>query len=317
VGLLAAVALAVGATGVAYSILDDGRITVVGVLVTVVLLVQFASFLSDLEEQARSGAEARSISLLRALWEPRRLLEVVVDFALICASFLASYVLLVDGLGNGPQRDVFLAGLPVVLALRYVGFVVAGVYRRVWRFAGTHDAVAVAAACAASALGAFVLVRFERGSLESFPPEVFVVDAVLSFLLVVAARVAGGRFLGRETGSDGPRRRVLIVGAGRSGRSLARELRETPGQRVVGFLDDNPGVRRRRVLGIVVSGALDEIDAVLASSAPDEVVVTIPDAPAERLTPVVQACEQLGIPCRFVRRQSEAGPAALLEAQAK
>ena len=318
--LLAAVALAVGATGVAYNILDDGRVTVVGVLVTVVLLVQFASFLSDLEERARSGDAARPVSLLRALTEPRRLLEVVVDFGLMCASFLGAYVLLVDGLGAPAERAVFLAALPVVLTLRYVCFVVAGVYRRVWRFAGTHDAVAVAVACGVSAVGAYAVVRLQRGSLESFPPQIFLVDAVLAFVLVVAARIAGGRVLAAvDAGREGPRRRVLIVGAGRSGRSLARELRETPGERVVGFVDDNPGVRRRRVLGVVVAGALEEIDAVLSAAVPDEVVVTIPDAPAERLAPVVQACERAGVPCRFVRRQSEAGPAALrdLEAQPK
>ena len=50
----------------------------------------------------------------------------------------------------------------------------------------------------------------------------------------------------------------MIVGAGRSGRALARELAETPDRRVVGFLDDNPRVRRRRVLGVKVLGGLDE-----------------------------------------------------------
>ena len=35
------------------------------------------------------------------------------------------------------------------------------------------------------------------------------------------------------------RRRTLIVGAGRGGRSLLRELRETPGEQVVGFVMAN------------------------------------------------------------------------------
>ena len=73
--------------------------------------------------------------------------------------------------------------------------------------------------------------------------------------------------------------------------------------RVVGFLDDNPDVRRRRVRGVVVLGALDEIDAALESAHPDEVLITIPGA--ERLAEITAACATAGIPCRLVHRQTE------------
>jgi UDP-GlcNAc:undecaprenyl-phosphate GlcNAc-1-phosphate transferase len=302
VALLALIAIAVGATGVAYSVLDNGRVTVVGVLVTMVLLVQFASFLSDLEQRARSGAGGSAPSLLRGMLEPRRLAEILLDFVLICVSFLAAYALLVDGLGTAEQRDVFLAALPVVVAARYLCFVVAGVYRRVWRFAGARDALVIAIACAASALAALVVVETTR-SLASFPWEVFALDALLATVLVAGSRVLLGLALeARDHARSDERRRVLVVGAGRAGRSLARELRETPGTRVVGFVDDNPGVRRRRIAGVTVAGGLDEIELIVGSTRPDEVLVTIPDAPAERLARVARACREADVGCRFLRR---------------
>jgi FlaA1/EpsC-like NDP-sugar epimerase len=166
-------------------------------------------------------------------------------------------------------------------------------------------------------VAAYLIVLFNRGSLASFPEQVFLLDAVFSAVLVVAARVTVGRMLQRrEEGRPERRRRVLIVGAGRTGRSLARELRETRGERAVAFLDDNPRVRRRRVLGVIVAGSLDEVEAALATTLPDEVVVTIPDVPAERMAAVVQACEEAGVPCRFLRRQTEP-PMASLEAQVR
>ena len=76
--LLAIVASAIGATALAYNVLDNGRLTAIGVLVTFVLLVQFGSFLSDLEERSRRGVEGPEPSLWRALiFEPRRLFEVL------------------------------------------------------------------------------------------------------------------------------------------------------------------------------------------------------------------------------------------------
>ena len=140
--LLAIVASAIGATALAYNVLDNGRLTAIGVLVTFVLLVQFGSFLSDLEERSRRGVEGPEPSLWRALiFEPRRLVEVFADFVLICASFLAAYLLAVGGMGTEFERSVYLSALPILLATRYVFFVALGVYRRVWRFATARDVV--------------------------------------------------------------------------------------------------------------------------------------------------------------------------------
>ena len=104
------------------------------------------------------------------------------------------------------------------------------------------------------------------------------------------------------------------MGAGHAGRGLARELRDTHEARVLGFLDDNPRVRRRRILGVSVLGGLDEASRAIAGIRAEEVLVTIPDAPRERLDAVVRASEEAGIPCRIVRRVTEFTTAAPVEA---
>jgi UDP-GlcNAc:undecaprenyl-phosphate/decaprenyl-phosphate GlcNAc-1-phosphate transferase len=312
--LLALVAAAIGATALAYNVLDNARLTAFGVLLTFVLLVQFGSFLSDLEERSRRGEATEQVSLWKALvFEPRRLIEVVVDFVVICATFLTAYLLVIGGLGTEFERSIFLAALPILLATRYVFFVALGVYRRVWRFATARDVVPIALGCVVSGVVAY-LVLIALRDIGPFPAlEVFVVDAVLCTLLVGASRLTlrllpETRALGRD------RRRVLVVGAGRAGRGLARELRDTHEARVVGFLDDNPRVRRRRILGITVVGGLDEAPRAIAGARADEVLVTIPDAPQARLDEVVRAADAAGIPCRIVRRVTEISIAEPVEA---
>ena len=81
------------------------------------------------------------------------MIEIVVDFGLMCGSFLAAYCIVVDGLGNDVERAAFLAALPVVLGTRYLCFVLGGIYRRVWRYAATTDELVIAIACAVSAVG--------------------------------------------------------------------------------------------------------------------------------------------------------------------
>ena len=262
VAALTLLAALLGATALAYNVLANARVTAVGVLISFVVLVQFASFLGDLQERSRREDPGPSPPLWRAfLSNPRRLVEVLTDFAIICVSFLASYLLFVDGGGTlHPARRSSSRTLPILLGVRYVLFVVFGIYRRIWRFASARDLLAIAGAVALSVPLTIGIVRAIR-PLTDFPLEIFFVDALLCMTLVAASRLVLRLLPGLSSVRGAPQQRVLIVGAGRSGRALARELAETPETRVVGFVDDNPALRRRRIHGVTVHGALDDVDA--------------------------------------------------------
>jgi len=81
---------------------------------------------------------------------------------------------------------------------------------------------------------------------------------------------------------------------------------------VVGFVDDNPALRRRRVHGVAVLGGLTEVASVIGRTSPDVVLVTIPNAPRERLDAVVRACAEAEVTCRFVRRDVDLDPRVIL-----
>ena len=306
VALLAVIGIALGATAVAYNVLDRPAVTALGILVTFALLVQFGSFLAELSEDARRGRPGDT-SLRHAITvQPRRLAEVVVDAILVTGTFLAAYLLLVDGRGTELQRGTFLAVLPVLLGATYVAYVVLGVYRRAWRYATGSDLAVMALASGLGTLAAVGIVLATR-ELGDFPASVF-----LLYGIAAAALAAGTRCLVRfvpEAGgrANETRRRVLVVGAGSAGRGVARDLRRVADVRVVGFLDDNPRLARRRVNGVPVLGSTGDAPDVLAATRADEVVVTIPEAQPERLAALARACEKVGVRSRVVRGAAVSG----------
>src|SRR5262245_415947 len=312
--LLAAIAAGLGGTSLAYSVLANARVTLVGALITFALLVQFAGFLTDLDEGVVQPG-GRPVRLRRILLAPRRLAEVLIDFALVIASFSLAYLLIVNGSGTNYQKHIFLVSLPVLLAARALTFIPFGLYSGVWRFAGSREAVAIVLAIAVSEVLAGAVV-WATNDLGDFPISVYVVDALIALVLIGGSRF-GERALFRALSTlkeRDSRRRTLIVGAGRGGRSLLRELRETVGEQVVGFVDDDPRLRRRRMQGAPVLGGSHEIERILSQTRPDVVLVTIPDAPHERLDAVVRACADAGVPCRLVRRQIHLDPVAVMGA---
>ena len=302
--LLAIVSSAIGATALAYNVLDNGRLTAIGVLVTFVLLVQFGSFLSDLEERSRRGVEGPEPSLWRALvFDPRRLVEVFVDFVLICASFLAAYVLAVDGRGTVYERSVYLSALPILLGSRYVFFVALGVYRRVWRYADRPGR------------------RADRPRLRRLCGR-----RVPDPYRAQADRLVPGipDLRGRRRPLHRPRRRLEARPAPRPGddRPPARRAsacsspapaarvaasRASCGRRATRAWSDSSTTTHAsaagRILGVSVVGGLDEARAAISSTRADEVLVTIPDAAQERLDAVIEAADGAGIPCRIVVRR--------------
>jgi UDP-GlcNAc:undecaprenyl-phosphate/decaprenyl-phosphate GlcNAc-1-phosphate transferase len=316
--LLATISIALGATSLAYNVIDDAKITAIGVLITFALLVQFASFLGDVERTPTALAGKRPGLLAGLVVHRRRLIEVLVDAVLIVASFYAAYVLRLGSNGTVSQRTVFIAMLPVLLFARYLVFIPLGLYRGVWRYASARDAARVVAAVAISEFLAFGFISATR-SWDSFPRGILVIDALLCTMLVGASRFwERAAYRGLSTlRSRGPRRRVLVVGAGRSGRSLARELRETSGEAVVGFVDDDPRLWRRRLLGVPVLGSADEMRRIVLEARPELVLVTIPNAPSERLDFVRDACDEASVDCRFVRREIDPDPWTSLSARAR
>ncbi|MDP9285918.1 MAG: hypothetical protein M3P41_13345 [Actinomycetota bacterium] len=302
--LLALMSAALGATSLAYQAFDNGRVAALGVLVTFALLIQFGSFLADVDRtQERRPVFAFS----------RRIAEVIVDGALISASFLAAYLLRFDGIGTLNQRHFFLLTLPVLLLCRYVALLLLGMYAGVWRYAGSRDVLRAFVAIGSSSVAALGIVVLTQGALGDFSRSVFVIDFLVCSLAIVAARFAERAILrGLEIARHRTNRRVLIVGAGRTGRSLLRELRETPGERVVAFVDDDPALRGRRLSGVRVAGGIASIEPLLERLAPDAVFVTIPDAPPERLEGIVRACASREVTCRFVRRDADVDPRVVL-----
>jgi UDP-GlcNAc:undecaprenyl-phosphate/decaprenyl-phosphate GlcNAc-1-phosphate transferase len=313
--LLAVISAALGATSLFYAVLDNAWVTLIGVLLTFALLVQFASVLSDVERSPGLLEERSWLHTFVA--NPRRLIESLVDFALITASFALAYYLRVQGTGTPYDRHIFLWSLAVLLAARYLAFIPFGLYRGVWRYAGARDAAAIVGAVVVSEVVAYLILDATQ-VWGSFPRSIFVIDALICTVLIGASRFWERGFVravGTLTGR-GERHRTLIVGAGRGGRSLLRELRETAGEQVVGFVDDDQRLARRRLQGVPVLGGLMEIEAVLAKAHPDTVLVTIPDAPRERLGLVIDACTLAEVPCRFVRRETDLDPRVVLGASA-
>jgi FlaA1/EpsC-like NDP-sugar epimerase len=102
--------------------------------------------------------------------------------------------------------------------------------------------------------------------------------------------------------TKGTRRKILIVGAGEAARMVAAEIsahREI-GADVIGFLDDNPRLAKRKILGLPVLGRTIELERVAARRTVDEVILAIPSATGYFVRCIIKHCRKAGLPFKIV-----------------
>jgi FlaA1/EpsC-like NDP-sugar epimerase len=101
--------------------------------------------------------------------------------------------------------------------------------------------------------------------------------------------------------------RVLVVGAGRSGRLLLPELRRRGGFELVGFLDDNRRLKGAEIDGVPVLGSTHRLPRIAREAAIDLVVIAIPSATNQQMQRLVALCEQSGVEFKTLPTLKELG----------
>ncbi|MDX9738584.1 MAG: nucleoside-diphosphate sugar epimerase/dehydratase, partial [Azonexus sp.] len=160
---------------------------------------------------------------------------------------LGEFVSIMDGT-SWAQGAALAAGVSIVLAMPV--FIVFGLYRAIFRYSGWPALLAVARAVAVYAVlfGAIFMV----GGVAGVPRTVGIIQPILLLLLVGVSRLMVRLWLGDEYRSllrRAARPKVLIYGAGTTGRQLAQAMIHSTEMQVAGFLDDDDRLHGQNLNG--------------------------------------------------------------------
>ena len=223
----------------------------------------------------------------------RRLFEVLLDGVLISVSYYTAYLLRFEG-DVEANFDFFLKSLPILLACQTFSFYIMGVYRGVWESTGVKDLIGyVKAVTVGTVMPMLILLFIYR--FESFSRAVFVIYWGVMLLLVSLSRLS---FRLLDEGVRIPSRkgdRALIYGAGIGGQFALKEIQSNPdlGLQLVGFLDDNPRLRGRKIKGYPVFGGGESLGEIVRAHDIKTIIVSFKRAGAEKASDIKTLCDRL------------------------
>ncbi|WP_307089796.1 polysaccharide biosynthesis protein [Sphingomonas faeni] len=194
----------------------------------------------------------------------------------------------------GPMAWAVVGSLVLAIPV----FAIVGIYRPVFRHAEAAGYNQILFALLIYGLAYFTV--FTAWSVPGVPRTVGIIQPVLLFVFMILARVLA-RYILRELidRSDGVRvlPRVLIYGAGVSGRQLAAAIGSRREMKVAGFLDDNKGLQGASVNGIRIystEGISELVDKLVV----DEVLLAIPSATQQRRNEILALLRSLRVRVR-------------------
>ena len=229
-------------------------------------LVLFGVFLHDVDVYGVRNVTRERGPIARAFVTYGRFGgEIALDVLLFTTAYYLSFALRFDGFDERVWLGLFVQTVPIVVALELAALTLFGAYRTLWRYLTVADMLNVLKALfLANTVAAGLILGV--AALSGFPRSGLAINFVLSGSFVVGARASlvwlRYWFVVRPHAEA---RRVLIIGATDAGALALRLMSRTRGApyRAVGFLDDDPGKRYRRIGGVPVLGTIADFEAVL------------------------------------------------------
>ncbi len=201
-----------------------------------------------------------------------------------------------------PDWEHYLVLIPMALVIWPVVFYFQGLYRRRRIRSRTDELIRLVTAVTFATALLIAGASFYRPPEFTYSRVFLVVFGVCNLVLVIVTRWLVSAALGRIRRSGRNLRSVLVVGAGELGRKVVDSLQAHRefGFHVVGYLDDDPGLKDRGFHGVPVLGSTTDLEDVVRAENVDMVILALPNSAHHRTTQLIRRAGQLLVDVKVV-----------------
>ncbi len=194
--------------------------------------------------------------------------------------------------------EAFLKFAPIYTVVSILVFWGMRLYKSIWRFASYTELLRVAMTTAITGViqTVGITMLFQR-----MPISYYVFGIVLQFSAVLGIRfsyrlILKLRSLQERRVHEATATNVMIIGAGKAGQTILRELHTSRELEVnvCCIIDDNPNKWGRYIDGVPVVGNRDDIMTTVKQYHIDRILFAIPSASAENKREILNICKETG-----------------------
>ena len=234
------------------------------------------------------------------------------DAALCLVSFTAAHLVRFDGINDPVATAAFYRLLPWAVLVRLPIFVYFGFYHVLIRHLALYDIKRVFKGVALASM-ALATVAYLSGLAAGYARGVFFIDWFCLTTLLIGYRALVKKLYLRykvKALANDEKTRVLIWGAGDCGELCLRFLQKErqPAYEVVGFIDDDPAKRGKRLGGVKILGNRHHLDFIAQLYKVQLVFIAVSAAPLPELKKILKTCRASALrPQMFLAKKEVEG----------
>ena len=253
----------------------------------------------DVESECRHGTNEKKFGLRKLQhWEVVTLGLLIYDaFSIAAAYFLALWLRFDCKVSqiNQEYMEAYMKFIPIYIVICIALFMMARLYRSIWRFAGYDEMIRVVSVTIITCIihTAAITVFFHR-----MPITYYIFGAIFQFMFTLMIRFSYRIVLlmrkGQKNGLDS--QNAMMIGAGSAGQILLKDINKgrKDGYRVCCIIDDNKNKWGRYIAGVPVVGGREDILLNVQKYHITQILIAIPSATAQQKRDILDICKETG-----------------------
>ncbi|MCE5097097.1 polysaccharide biosynthesis protein [Staphylococcus devriesei] len=225
----------------------------------------------------------------------RLLILIILDSLIVAFSVFICYNILEPYFEGYSHRLLILTSI-ILLISHHVFAYIFNLYHRAWEYASVNELLLIVEAVTCSIIATVVLIPLFTGHPPFF--RLYLITWMMHLILIGGSRISWRVARGFVVGKKQKKKPTLIVGAGRGGSLLVRQMLRSPemGLEPLLAVDDDPQKRKLTIAeGVKVQGKIEDIPTLVNKYRIKRIIIAIPTLKPTRLKEINDICNSTGI----------------------
>ncbi|WP_415858963.1 polysaccharide biosynthesis protein [Mammaliicoccus sciuri] len=215
----------------------------------------------------------------------------MIDSLIVTFSVFLGYYIL-EPFFEGYSTKLLILSSLILLISHHIFAQIFDLYHRAWEYASVSELILIVKAITGSIIATAIIVPL----LTHQPPflRLYFITWMMHLLLIGGSRLSWRVYRKSFINKDVKKKPTLIVGGGRGGSLLIRQMRNTPymGMEPVLVVDDDPNKQKMSIAtGVKVQGYITDIPDLVKKFNIKKIIIAIPTLSQKRLREINELCE--------------------------
>jgi len=237
-------------------------------------------------------------------FNPQGVVFFVSDSLIGFATFYMAYFLRYEWAIPAGEIEVIVYLLPIIFVCRALAYLIFRFYSRFWQYTSLGDLILIVKGSLLGSLFLIVAIFLQSNPPIALPRSVPIIDFILLVSMLSASRLVWRVWSERQKQIPLKKEggiRTLIFGAGDTGALLLKNLRQKlPHFSVCGFVDDNPQLKNKTLMGIKVLGNRHDIPRLVSDLGVKEVLIASSHISSDSLSEIIEICSKSVVKFKMV-----------------